>query len=51
MHVASLAHRNLSKGQQAMALAMIYPEPRTCRRASEQVSMMGIAAHENGRPI
>jgi ParB-like chromosome segregation protein Spo0J len=26
---ANLARRNLSKGQQAMALAMIYPEPGT----------------------
>ncbi len=38
----NLARRNLTKGQQAMALAMIYPEPATLRRAASPV-----AGHQN----
>jgi hypothetical protein len=47
---ANLARRNLSKGQQAMALAMIYPEPKRSATGQRRWHIITAWRTSTGRP-
>jgi hypothetical protein len=48
---ANLARRNLTKGQQAMALAMIYPEPERGCGKKDEARQAAVSAGFSGRRL